>query len=422
MMKILIKLLLLLTTIFCSTVGATEEMVFSNKIFPLTDWNPQSAQCYSIKNGVAQIPLINLGTNGISIPDRFSISIWNGSFKNFAENSRAKDVKLTIFGALRASAFDGVEDESMFYLELKKIYSTSTTLKDSGGFQTIPLTHLEKDSPYEELALSIEIESIYKGSNINQVCLSEVVAIPPFTERSACLEKYFSHISGSNSPPIDEFSLPAYGCKENDHYLNSATSYLFPAEDYDTARNKWLEIVSTPNGDKLETFTNWLCRYSPDKAFDKKLDTAWCEGVKDQGVGEKYYYLIGNEPSPVEIFSGLAKSKETFLNNSRPKELLVTLWEARGKCCSFHSGSEKPFACGVNYDQMQKLGEKVITLEDSYSYQKLIDPQDISLAPLKIGSFPYAISIEILSVYPGKQYKDCCISEIKSSNVGVIGY
>jgi hypothetical protein len=245
--------------------------------------------------------------------------------------------------------------------------------------------------------------------------------MPPFAERSACLEKYFSHISGSISPPIDDFSLPAYGCKENDHYLNSATSYLFPAEDYATARNKWLEIVSRPNGDKLETFTNWLCRYSPDKAFDKKLDTAWCEGVKDQGVGEKYYYLIGNEPSPVEIFSGLAKSEETFLNNSRPKELLVTLWEAGSRCCSFHPGSEEPFACDVKYGQMKEIGKKVIILEDSYSYQKLINPQDLSLDPLKNSVFPYAISIEVLSVYPGKRYGDTCISEIKSANVGVIG-
>lgn len=74
--------------------------------------------------------------------------------------------------------------------------------------------------------------------------------------------------------------------------------------------------------------------------------TAWCEGKKDQGVGE-YLELTGNDLSftKLEIATGFWKTPKLWKANNRPTRLSVTV--------TAHDGSTSTFDVPVDIDGMQ---------------------------------------------------------------------
>jgi len=75
--------------------------------------------------------------------------------------------------------------------------------------------------------------------------------------------------------------------------------------------------------------------YGADNAFDGNPETAWCEGVDGDGVGEWLLVDLGEAAAlgslaglRVEVFTGYQKNAQTYHANGRPTRLRVVLLAA----------------------------------------------------------------------------------------------
>lgn len=118
--------------------------------------------------------------------------------------------------------------------------------------------------------------------------------------------------------------------------------------------------------------------YSIQNLSNFKSDFPWCEASVDYGIDEKLYLSINARK--LIIISGYISAKKPYLfdNNSRPKKIVIQFK---------NSGIEKEFE-----------------IKDSPI------PQIIDLG----GLYNEEIEIIIKDVYPGKKYRDTCISTIFS--------
>lgn len=123
--------------------------------------------------------------------------------------------------------------------------------------------------------------------------------------------------------------------------------------------------------------------YTPSQAQDGKASTAWVEGSKGNGAGEWLECEFhGKSESPVNftgisLASGYQKSVTTFLDNARPRTLLVS----------------------VNGEAWARLH-----LADSQSIQNF----GFAGRQVKRGD---RLRMTIVDVYPGRRFSDCCITE-----------
>ncbi len=120
-------------------------------------------------------------------------------------------------------------------------------------------------------------------------------------------------------------------------------------------------------------------QFDPRNLFDGSLQTAWCEGVSDAGVGESVSITFENAVmlNKIEVVNGWTASEQYYNINSRVASL---------KVASSDGGSAS------------------LTLQDSnFDYQ----PNDVSLSG---SSFKFSID----DIFKGRD-ADTCISEIRLS-------
>lgn len=162
--------------------------------------------------------------------------------------------------------------------------------------------------------------------------------------------------------------------------------------------------------------------YERDKAFDGNIETAWVEGVDGNGNNEyimttvfkrykKWYvnfdYQEVIEKKGINIFlsvnNGYCKNENLFLKNNRVKRAKIVFYDT-------------PIAVGQDStnidDNPMIIYEEEIELRDIMDEQKfsfIINTRDDNLF-----SSPFImIQLIILDVYPGTQYDNTAISEIK---------
>ena len=163
--------------------------------------------------------------------------------------------------------------------------------------------------------------------------------------------------------------------------------------------------------------------YAPWRANDKDKNTAWVEGAKGDGIGEKIYIKIKKmifveDFKPITlnfgIINGCVASEELFYLNNRVKKAKLTVYEARWGIC------------GVAFKRKSNLvinNYKIIDLPDTSSVQniqmkipaiKLIEKleKDTTYDP-----YFFMVELEILEVYKGTKYNDTCITEFNVKDV-----
>ena len=84
--------------------------------------------------------------------------------------------------------------------------------------------------------------------------------------------------------------------------------------------------VLKPNVSEDDPTYEKIHRYTSDKAFDNNLTTAWVEGKKDEGIGEKIIFVIPEGTTLLEIANGLQTNEKLFKNNNRIKDFSITLY------------------------------------------------------------------------------------------------
>jgi hypothetical protein len=149
--------------------------------------------------------------------------------------------------------------------------------------------------------------------------------------------------------------------------------------------------------------------YAANRAFDGDSATAWCEGSPGDGGGEAVAIPVELTNSYM-IFSGYGKSEDLWRKNARPKFVRLTLLEADPRTGAAQHAT-------VMRD-LRAIGQTGALLADVYGFQ----PLDLPPCAYEEDR-PHILVIEIVSVYPGAKYKDCLISEIRSSGqaVGAMG-
>jgi len=137
--------------------------------------------------------------------------------------------------------------------------------------------------------------------------------------------------------------------------------------------------------------------YHPNYALDDNKRTAWVEGVDGNGEGEALTIRV----SPLEsakkvklrLRNGYQKSKKLFKANSTPRQVVV----------SFLSSNDKV------------VESFTIELANKWGWQE--HPFEI-----KSGKGFAAVRLQVKSVYPGKVYKDTCLSDVQISVVSDVPY
>lgn len=214
------------------------------------------------------------------------------------------------------------------------------------------------------------------------------------------LEKeYISCFGGENDAVLASSWLAAEG---------TPPKKLQPYEK-DENGDSWDEYeIDWANNNRYDT---WTEMYGPGKCFDGKTDTAWCEGVAGDGIGEIVIAWV-DVKRPVRIWTGFGKSQKTWETNNRPKDIKIFIIQGEVVGQSVN---------GPNY-KMKVIGEKKLTLKDINDWQPLDlgEYNEIDVGYYKkLDSYELQksntfIAVQILSVYPGTKYKDTLISEISN--------
>ncbi len=163
------------------------------------------------------------------------------------------------------------------------------------------------------------------------------------------------------------FSISVFADGMNRLYVESGTASSFLQSNW----NKYQE------------------NYHPNYAFDDNLATAWVEGIEGNGENETLEWEVSNldtaEEVEVEIYNGYQKSKSLLAANGAAKEIELHFY-----------GTKPQFQTTLKGTLENKMGPQKLTV-------KL--PENHGLT---------RIMMKIVSSYPGKTYKDTCISDIKT--------
>ncbi len=118
--------------------------------------------------------------------------------------------------------------------------------------------------------------------------------------------------------------------------------------------------------------------HEPSNVIDEDLSTAWVENVNGNGEGQSITFGFAETCliSGFMINNGYQKNSDTFTNNSRVKDILVSLSDGH---------------------------TTTITLDDYYGQQKVGFDSTVKTE---------SITFTIASAYPGAKYSDTAISEI----------
>lgn len=138
-------------------------------------------------------------------------------------------------------------------------------------------------------------------------------------------------------------------------------------------RNGWVATTSSS-----ELYENGRY-YDAHKAVDKKLETAWVEGIPGDGIGEWIDFLFypKQEIKAISIINGYVKNELTYQANNRLKRVKIS------------------FDDGVSFETELKDGQMQAQMIE------LPEPKNVE-----------QFRITILEVYNGTKYKDTCISEV----------
>ena len=123
--------------------------------------------------------------------------------------------------------------------------------------------------------------------------------------------------------------------------------------------------------------------YTPNLTIDGKLETAWLEGAKGNGIGEWILYSSENNQtvSSMTIYNGYLKNNTTYLNNGRMKKFSL----------EFSDGTI------LTYDIA-----KISFSESKKGFEINFDTPVITSS----------VKLTVLDVYKGAYYSDLAISEI----------
>lgn len=123
--------------------------------------------------------------------------------------------------------------------------------------------------------------------------------------------------------------------------------------------------------------------YGVGALLDGRSETAWCEGVKGDGIGETVTVRF-EAASPLKgltIHNGDARSKDRYQRNNRVRVLDLTL---------------------ISYDEREPPRSMNVVLRDTPGEQRVRLPWEVP--------DPRFLELTIAEVYPGARFNDTCLN------------
>lgn len=150
-------------------------------------------------------------------------------------------------------------------------------------------------------------------------------------------------------------------------------------------------------------------RYHTDAAFDDDLGTAWVEGRPDAGVGDSLLYRIplveASPPFEVSIFPGYGEERY-FTRNNRLRQVRLEWY--RGDIMDVPFGRSGPY--------LLLQSTETITIPDDFEWVTVPVPAEV--VPQSPHQPPSYLRIVIEQVYPGRDWDDTCIAEVRYHRAG----
>ncbi|HSH13000.1 MAG TPA: hypothetical protein VLA15_04600, partial [Desulfurivibrionaceae bacterium] len=168
------------------------------------------------------------------------------------------------------------------------------------------------------------------------------------------------------------------------------------------------EVDMEAEYDYSSTYAAWTTMYAASSLLDGNPSTAWVEGVPGPGLGEVVIARIA-ERSGLGIRSGFQRSQDLFTKNARPRRIRVWLLAA---------GRRDVGQYDDYYYDIKALASREVELRDAMGWQALPLPEASAPPTAMTGLDPseqttvWFVAVQILSVYPGSRWEDCCISDI----------
>ena len=166
--------------------------------------------------------------------------------------------------------------------------------------------------------------------------------------------------------------------------VREETAQTFDVENIEQDEDEDIETASPPEFQNIYASSTLESQYGNDyeplNVVDDDVATAWVEGAAGSGEGQwiEFDALEQQNISGMRIVNGYCKDKDTYVKNSRVKELKVI----------FGDGSVEN-----------------IVLDDEYGlYQDFEFGRTVKTA---------SVELRIVSVYNGTEYDDTCISEVE---------
>jgi len=135
-------------------------------------------------------------------------------------------------------------------------------------------------------------------------------------------------------------------------------------------------------------------KHDPRNVVDNDLDTAWCEGVKDDGIGQSITFELKDAIiSGIGIINGYTKNGMVYQSNNRIKKIKVIAVQK--------NGVKREEIVDLPKREFDKLNRKAVApfIDWVADYG---DPYETTRS----------ITLVIQDIYPGSKYHDTCISEV----------
>ena len=175
--------------------------------------------------------------------------------------------------------------------------------------------------------------------------------------------------------------------------------YIFNGVFYELYKTEMLRPSEIKVSSTLKSKSG---RYQKSHLLDNKLKTAWVEGVKGNGIGQKIRFTFENNNAPdvISFVPGYMSSKETWYKNNRVSEFKVRVLTA--------DNSEEP---------NETIDEFTVTMPKDSKGKVDFNTYSVNISSVYLqnmtAEFFGIIEIEILEVdSKDAVYEDTCISEI----------
>lgn len=169
------------------------------------------------------------------------------------------------------------------------------------------------------------------------------------------------------------------------------------------------EILNIQASSTLKPGTASGTRYDKKNLLDRNPATAWCEGEKGSGVGERITIRFAGEPVPaaMEIIPGYAKNEKVWQHNPRVARVRIQFLRSKDALQELKAAGETPYKREF-FAELKSTDGRIPYAKRQYFDFRPDFTQDMTMLDFD------GLQIEVTAVEgESAKFQDTCISELQ---------